>query len=179
VGFSPPRRVYDGGLKPTLLITALLCLGAGSAQDNAAELTGLFMQSCIRFAGNPPDLRTWAVGLGLHELPPQGEQAFLNGQPGKVFDATNEVGKRVVVSGDSGACSAVGETADGEAVVADLEQALRDNGIAFRLTQERDDSAEKALHQRSYLASKDTLQWQILVGTVLDKPGTAMLTALP
>jgi hypothetical protein len=158
---------------------ALLCLGAAPAQDNAAELTGLFMQSCVRFAGNPKDLRAWATGLGLQELPPQGEQAFLYGQPGKVFDATNDIGKRVVVSDDDGACSAIAERADGAAVQRGLEQALRDAGIAFTLTREADDSDEKSLHHRDYVASKDKLQWHILVGTVRDKPGTAMLTATP
>jgi hypothetical protein len=38
---------------------------------------------------------------------------------------------------------------------------------------------EKSLHHRDYVASKDTLKWQILVGTVRDKPGAAMLTAAP
>jgi hypothetical protein len=134
------------------------------------------MQSCVRFAGNAPDLRAWAASIGLQELPPQGEQAFLNGRPGKVFDASNADGKFVVVSADNGACSAVAELVDGEALATDLEQSLRDAGIAFRLTQETDDSAEKSLHHREYLASKDTLRWQILVGTVRDKPGTAMLS---
>ncbi len=137
------------------------------------------MQSCIRFTGNPPDLRAWATGLGLHELPPQGEQAFLSGQPGRVFDATNAIGKRVVVSYDSGACSAIAETADGAAVQSDLEQALRDAGIGFSVTLDADNSAEKSLHHREYLASKGTLQWHILLGTVRDTPGTTILTAEP
>jgi hypothetical protein len=137
------------------------------------------MQSCVRFAGNAQGLRDWATGIGLRELPPEGEQAFLYGQPGKVFDATNTVGKFVVVSGDGGACSAIAEIADGAAVEGDLEQLLHDAGIAFTLTQEQDDSVEKSLHHRDYVASKDKLQWHILAGTVRDKPGTAMLTALP
>jgi len=137
------------------------------------------MQGCVRFAGNRQGLRSWAAGLGLHELPPQGEQAFLHGLPGKVFDATNAIGKFVVVSADTGACSAIAERADGDAVAGDLEQSLHDAGIAFRLTQETDDSAEKALHHRDYVASKERLQWHILLGTVRDQPGTAMLTAMP
>jgi hypothetical protein len=156
-----------------------VCLAAGPAEDNAAELTGLFMQSCVRFAGNPRGLRDWAAALGLHELPPEGEQAFLYGLPGKVFDATNATGKFVVVSADAGACSAIAETADGAAVADDLEQSLRDAGIAFRLAQETDDSAEKSLHHRDYVASRDKLKWRIMVGTVRDQPGTAMLTVSP
>ena len=85
----------------------------------------------------------------------------------------------MVVSYDDGACAAIAETADGTAVVDDLQQALRDAGIALTLARERDDSAENALHHRDYVASKDAQRWQILIGTVRDKPGTAILTALP
>ena len=137
------------------------------------------MQSCDRFVGNPKGLRDWATSVGLHELPPAGEQAFLYGAAGEVFDATNTIGKRVVVSYDSGACAAIAESADGAAVLGGLEQALRDAGIGFTVTKDGDDSAEKSLHHRDYLASKDSLQWHILAGTVNDKPGTAMLTATP
>jgi hypothetical protein len=117
--------------------------------------------------------------MGLHELPPAGEQAFLQGVPGRVFDATNDIGKRVLVSADSGACSAIAETADGAAVARDLEQGLHDAGITVTLTAETDDSADNALHHRDYVATKDTLRWHILVGTVRDRPGTAMLTVAP
>lgn len=158
---------------------ATCCLAASPAQDNAAELTGLFMQSCVTFAGSRQGLRDWAAHTGLPELPPQGEQAFLYGEPGKVFDATNSIGKFVVLSTDSGSCSAVAESADGATVMNDLEQALRESGIAFQVTNETDDSVEKSLHHRQYVASKDKLRWQILVGTVRDKPGTAMLTTNP
>jgi hypothetical protein len=157
----------------------LACIAASPAEDNATDLTGLFMQSCNRFVGNPQGLRDWAGSAGLHELPQAGEQAFLHGAPGRVFDASDATGKFVVVSGDGGACSAIAETADGGALVDDLERSLRQAGIAFTLTREQDDSVEKSLHQRGYVASKDTSQWQILVGTVRDRPGTAMLTATP
>jgi hypothetical protein len=154
-------------------------LAASPAQDSAADLAGLFMQSCNAFVGNPKGLRDWATAAKLPALPPGGEQAFLHGASGRVFDASDATGKFVVVSGDSGTCSAIAETADGSAVVDDLEQLLRAGGFAFTLTREQDDSVEKSLHHRDYVASKDTLQWQILVGTVRDKPGAAMLTAAP
>jgi hypothetical protein len=160
-------------------LAATICGAAGSAQDNAADVTGLFMQSCVSFVGNRQGLRDWAASNGLHELPPEGEQAFLYGAPGKVFDATDATGKFVVVSPDSGACSTIAEIADGAAVLDQLERALHAAGIAIQVTKDADDSAEKSLHHRDYVASKDRLQWRILVGTVGDKPGTAMLTATP
>jgi hypothetical protein len=137
------------------------------------------MQSCNGFVGNPKGLRGWAAGVGLPALPPQAEQAFLHGAPGLVFDASDATGKFVVVSGDDGSCSAIAAIADGAAVSADLERSLRAAGFAFTLTREQDDSVEKSLHHRDYVVSKDKLQWRILVGTVIDKPGTAMLTAAP
>ncbi len=167
------------GRRMMVALAVLLCMAAGPAQDNATELVGLFGQSCLRFAGDRQGLRDWAQSIGLHELPPEGEQAFLYGSPGKVFDATNAVGKFVVVSNDDGSCAAIAQRADGAALTADLEQSLRAAGIAFTVTQDKDDSAENSLHHRDYAASKDTLRWHILVGTVRDKPGTAMLTAMP
>jgi hypothetical protein len=161
------------------VLAAATGLAASPAQDSATDLVGLFMQSCNAFVGNPKGLRDWAATAGLQALPPGGEQAFLHGAPGHVFDASDATGKFVVVSGDSGACSAIAETADGSALVDDLEQLLRAAGIAFTLMREQDDSVEKSLYHRDYVASKDTLKWQILVGTVRDKPGTAMLTAAP
>ncbi len=161
------------------MLAAIVCLAASPAEDAATDLTALFMQSCDRFVGDPQGLRDWAAAAGLHTLTPEGEQGFLQGAPGRVFDASDATGKFVVVSGDAGACSAIAQTADGAAVAEDLEQSLRAAGITFALTREQDDSVEKSLHHRDYVASKGTLQWQILVGTVRDRPGTAMLTAVP
>ena len=45
------------------------------------------------------------------------QQAFLMALPGVVFDATDTIGKLVVMSADGGSCSVVAESADGAAVI--------------------------------------------------------------
>ena len=160
----------------------LACLPAPAetpVRENAAELAGLFMQSCNRFVGNRQGLRDWARATGLPELPEAGEAAFLRGASGKVFDATDTAGKFVVVSEDSGICSAIAELADGAAVIVDLETDLRDSGADFTLAAETDDAVEQAVRHREYVVSQDRQAWQILISIVRDKPGTAMLTAQP
>ncbi|MBS0562545.1 MAG: hypothetical protein JSR21_21060 [Proteobacteria bacterium] len=161
------------------LAAPLPAAAAASASDNAAQLAGLFVQSCVRFVGNAKGLRDWARKTGLHEVPPEGEAAFLHGAPGRVFDATNATGKYVVVSPDDGSCSALAERADGAAVAAALEARLRDSGLAVTLAAETDDKAVRGVRHREYVVSQDRQAWQILLSIPLDGPGPAMLTAVP
>jgi hypothetical protein len=149
--------------------------------DAAAQIVGLFLQSCVRFAGDPMGLRDWAVHAGgMRPLPAQGQQAFLNGLPGEVFDASTKAGKLVVISESSGACSAIAESASGTEVVNVLEQVLQLSHINFTMTHEDDDKAETTLHHREYSASQGTREWQMLVSTVKGAaPGEVMLTTTP
>jgi hypothetical protein len=72
---------------------------------NAKQVAGLFMQSCLQFAGDKDGLRDWAKKTGLKELPAEAQDQFLYGLPGVVFDASNKDGKFVLVSEDGGSCS--------------------------------------------------------------------------
>ena len=102
----------------SLCVLAAACLMAvaasARAEDppavNAKQVAGLFMQSCIRFAGDKDGLRDWAKKTGLKELPPEAQDQFLYGLPGVVFDASNQDGKFVLVSEDGGSCSTIAET---------------------------------------------------------------------
>ena len=120
----------------------------------AKQVAGLFMQSCIQFAGDKEGLRSWAKKTGLKELPAGGQDKFLYGLPGVVFDASNKDGKFVLVSEDGGSCSVIAEMANGPVVITDLEQALSDAKIAFKVTAEKSDAQETALKHREYQASQ-------------------------
>lgn len=145
---------------------------------NAKQVAGLFMQSCLTFAGDKNGLRDWAKKTGLKELPHNVQERFLYGLPGIVFDASNKDGKFVLLSEEGGSCSVVAETASGPGVIADLEQDLNDAKIAFKVTAEKSDAEEKSLAHREYLASQGQQQWLLLVSTVKDPAGgQAMLTA--
>jgi len=147
----------------------------------AAQIVGLFMQSCVRFAGDPVGLRAWAVhDGGMRALPSEGQQAFLYGLPGEVFDASTKEGKLVLISESSGACSAMAESASGTEVVKGLEQAMQLSHINFTMTHEDDDKSENILHHREYTASQGKREWDMLVSTVKGAaPGEVMLTTSP
>lgn len=159
------------------VLSAVPAFADDPADVNAQQVAGLFMQSCLQFAGDKDSLRQWAKNTGLQELPPRAQERFLYGLPGVVFDASNTDGKFVLVSEDGGSCSAIAQTASGSHVIADLEQDMNTAKIPFRLTSEKSDAEEKALKHREYVATRNQQEWRLLVSTVTDKAGQAMLTA--
>ncbi len=156
-------------------------LRAGGLLDTAAEqVTGLFMQSCMQFAGDKDGLREWAQKIALPELPAAIRDRFLYGLPGVVFDASNKEGKFVLVSEDGGSCSAIAQRAGGESTVRDLEKDMNDARITFRMTAEKRDSEERQLQHREYIASQGDRGWLLLISTVEGEAGgQVMLTANP
>jgi hypothetical protein len=143
-------------------------------------LSGLFLQSCIPYAGKPTALRQWAARAKLPDVPDPARARFLNGAPGKVFDASNAAGKFAVLSSDDGICAVVTDQAGDADTARALEGALGEAGIKFRLAIERDDKLNTKLHHREYLAARSERAWRILAATVRDSvPGQAMLTAAP
>ncbi len=168
------------GIAGIAAIAAMTPSAGADDPPNAAakQVTGLFVQSCVRFAGDKDGLRGWAGKTGLKVLPAGVQDRFLYGLPGVVFDASNTVGKFVLVSEDGGSCSVVAEMASGPGVITDLEQDLNDARITFKVTAEKADAEEKALKHREYQASQGERGWLLLVSTVKSSEGgQAMLTA--
>jgi hypothetical protein len=167
-------------LVASLTLTVPAWAATPAADGPAPQLAGLFMQSCMPYAGDAAGLRAWANKTGLPTVPDPASKIFLHGAPGTVFDASLPPEKFVVVSSDDGLCAAVTNQAEGDAVVAALESDLKMAGVAFRLAIERDDKQVPQIHNREYLATKHGRGWRILVATVKDaKGGQAMLTAAP
>ena len=164
-----------------IFFTLPFALPAHAAEPSPQDqLAGLFIQGCLPFAGNPAALRTWATANSLPSLPAPATKAFLHGAPGQAFDASAPGAKLVLASSDDGLCSAITDKAASAAVAQSLEAGLKQAGAAFRLAIDRDDTADKALHYREYLATRAGRSWRILVATVNDPAGgQAMLTAAP
>jgi hypothetical protein len=143
------------------------------------------VQSCLPYAGDPLALRNWATHLSLPEVPDPARASFLNGAPGKVFDASGATGvKLALVSSDDGICAAITDRAADQETVQSLERALPEAGAKLRLVAERNDRLNTNLHHREYLAAYRNRAWRILAATVRDTssgqvPGQAMLTAAP
>jgi len=162
------------------LVLGALLIAHPTRADSADQLVGLFMQACLPFAGDTAGLRKWAARIGLQALPPGGQAAFLQGQPGLAFDATNTEGKFVVISGDGGACAAVADRGAPARTTTGLEQALGAAGFGFVVTADRDDSQERALHYREYRARKGGRAWRIVLSTGAPDSGAhPMLSATP
>lgn len=165
---------------PAVLLPLLLALPAHASTGNemARQLAGLFLQSCLPYAGDPPALDAWARRMGLAEVPDPARRAFLHGNSGQVFDASNSQGKFVIISWDGGTCADVAQAANGAALVRDLEGDLRRAGLTVALLHDREDPAQKQLRHREYRATKNGHSWRILASWVMDQPeGQAMLTA--
>lgn len=163
-----------------ILAVLSLPLARAAGANPADELSGLFLQSCLAYAGQPATLRQWAARAKLPEVPDPARNLFLSGAPGKVFDASIATGKFVLVSADDGICAAITDKAADTAAVRALEAALHGASITFRLVIERDDKADKTLHHREYLATRAGRSWRILLATLNGgTPGRTMLTAAP
>ncbi len=161
------------------VVLALLAAAPAHA-DEAAQAVGLFMQSCVRFAGDTAGLRRWASETGLKPLPPGGQAAFLQHQRGIAFDATNAEGKFVVVSGEAGSCSTVAERADAARLTSDLGQALQQAGMGVTGGAEADDPIDRKLHHREYRVRKAERMWNVVLSTgSADSGAHPMLTILP
>lgn len=148
----------------------------------AEELSGLFVQACLPYAGRPDALRQWAAAKQLPSVPDPARAVFLHHTPGQVFDASNAGGKFALLSSDDGSCAVVTNLAGDAATVRALERALTGAGIGFRHVSERGDPMNAKLHYREYLATGSSGRggWRILVSTVPgEAPGQAMLTAAP
>ncbi len=152
------------------------------------ELSGLFMRTCLPFAGRPAALRQWAAQANLPEVPDPARATFLAGAPGKVFDASNVAGKFALLSSDDGICAVVTDRAGDKETSQSLERELAAAAVTLRLVTERDDKLNPKLHHREYLAARDGRTWRILIATVRDDApgqasgqaqGQAMLTAAP
>ena len=160
-------------------MAALGLVAAGPAADAPQQLVGLFIQGCMPFVGDAKALRGWAERTKLPVLPDQVAAAFLHRAPGMAFDGSNDSGKFVLVSSDDGLCSAVTDKASTADMTKALEAGFAQAGLAFRMVIERDDSHEASIHDREYLAARNGNGWRVLVATVKDGQGQAMLTAGP
>jgi hypothetical protein len=160
------------------LLAVAVMLPTSAFAGPAEELSGLFLQSCLPYAGDPAALRQWAATLKLPEVPDPARAAFLGGATGKVFDASDPAGKFVLASSDDGLCSVITDRAADQDIVQGLEHALTAAGVAYRLVAERNDPVNEKLHHREYLAKRHGRSWRILAETVRDNAGgQAMLTA--
>ena len=95
-------------------LTVPLGLGAPTAKaaDPAREVVGLFVQSCLRYVEEPPELRAWIDSIPqLQKLSPRQSQQFLGGRGGDVWSAANDAGLFALIVFDDDSCSVMAQYA--------------------------------------------------------------------
>jgi len=128
--------------------TAAPAQEAPQAGAGARQVVGLFLQTCVRFAGDVPGLRARLAELRLPSLRPEALAALRRGDAGVGYDATNRSARLALVSEDDGLCSAFAGEADGEETTATFESAVRRSGGEFRA--EGEDGAARTATGRSW-----------------------------
>ena len=117
-------------------LMAFLAFTAGPASAQMApstsdppQLVGLFVQACVRFAGDPQALRAWIAAHNLPAVPAAQAVPFLSVGPGEAFGASTLSGKHALNSYDSGACEVIGLADDPAATQQLLLNRLQGLGV--------------------------------------------------
>jgi hypothetical protein len=140
--------------------------GQGTPAPNGAQqVVGLFMQSCVHFAGDAQGLRNWLAQQQVPQMQQQISAMFLTGRPGVAYDASVPGERLAVVSANDRSCSAYADMADPAATVATLEAALRQSGISARLQGAPPDQQDPTLQHREYAATIAGHRFLILTTT--------------
>lgn len=152
------------------------------AEDrSAAQFANLFLQSCVRFAGDAEKLRGWATANRLGPMRTDLAPGFNDGRPGAAFVADSPDGRFALVSDDLGSCRVVIEKASAAGVEAAVLAVLRANGVTSILAgrQEQDGRA-----QALYRASLGARYWLLSINArphpeAPGAPPTIILLASP
>jgi len=104
---------------------------AQAPSDGTTQVVGLFIATCVRFAGDPKSVRTFMNEHHVPELNPQGRAIFLRDHVGVGFDATNRVTRLALVSEDNGVCSAFAGQADRSRIAPLLESVAKRQGFVL------------------------------------------------
>jgi hypothetical protein len=102
-----------------------------ASSDGTTQVVGLFIATCVRFAGDPKSVRTFMSEHHVPELNPQGRAIFLRDHVGIGFDASNRVTRLALVSEDNGVCSAFAGQADRSRIGPLLESVAKRQGFAL------------------------------------------------
>ena len=156
-----------------IALASLLLAAAAPVEDESAQLSGLFMQACV-LQPNAHAMRAWAASHNLKQLPGEAQDAFLGGEAGIAYDASNSSGKFVLAVRNNSNCATFADHAQAEKLVADLEPLLRQAGVTWTVEQDAPDPESPELHERTYNVTLGGQPYRLLVGTS-EGGGHAML----
>jgi hypothetical protein len=136
-----------------------------SPAEGAAEVVGLFGQTCVHYAGNAAALRSWLTQEHAPQMPAELATYFLAGRRGQVYDVSTQNARLALVSADDNTCSAYVDVADPATVVQDVETAMKQANLQFAMQGDHPDQQDPSLHHRDYRLTLNGAPWLVLVTT--------------
>jgi len=118
----------------TAMAVSIFCLNRSSAlgqfeDRNTQQAVTLFRMSCMRFAGDATDLRSWISSHNLVRIEGPAAAYFSPVKPAESFWATTADGKLVISSADNGACAVLAEHGREIAFQTELVGALQNDNV--------------------------------------------------
>jgi hypothetical protein len=173
------------GLAAAALLLGL-CLPAGparAASDQAREVVGLFVQSCLKHVEDPADLQEWIRATPqLRKFPPEHAQAFLEGKRGDVWSAENKAGLFALVVFADHSCSVIAQQASADQVSLVFEDYVRRRALPLNRIGDKKDFV-RGIDQRveTWRTSGGDFPYEVVVTTSksLRADAQAILTTLP
>lgn len=158
----------------TRRLLAALAIGGSLAAHPAAaadarDLVSLYVRTCLAYPGDVRALREAFARLELRRLP---DVRMM--RPGEAFDAGRGVQLR---SYANTWCEARASGVDRAALVAFLEDALRRQGIAYRMLDDRPYQSDPARRVRIYATVRSGRRLTVWLGT-WPAPGPGVAAAL-
>jgi hypothetical protein len=123
-----------GGLAPALMGALMAAVAAtpspAQAADQAREVVGLFVQSCLKHVGESRDLQEWiAATPQLRKFAPEAAQSFLEGKKGEVWSAENKAGLFALVLFADDSCTVLAQQASADQVSLVFAEYVRRKGL--------------------------------------------------
>lgn len=155
------------GAPAAVLLVVLLAAAPARAADQAREVVGLFVQSCLRYVEDPADLRAWiAATPQLRQLPRAKAQQFLEGKKGDVWSAENDAGLfALIVFGDD-SCTAMAQIASADQVSLVFSEYVRRKNLPLDKVGDRKDFV-RGIDKREeiYRSSSGSILYEVVVMT--------------
>ncbi len=151
-------------------------LGQSSGSDlDAAQVVALFQQSCMRYAGDAAELRSWASAHHLRRVPVEQAAIFLGSiGAGEVYGASNATGKHALVLYGSGSCQIIAMTGMASIIKRSLLDLLHGEGVVVSPLLVRSNQ-EGGIEQELFEAALGARRWKISITSKphLDAPNLA------
>lgn len=157
-----------------LIVVCIAFCGTSQAQGiGDRQGAGLFVQSCIKFAGQAPALRSWAAERHLPPSPEPMASELKRRDPGaSVFVASSPGVQMALISLDNGVCRILMQHGDADRVEGAVFDALAKAGVGNALIrqEERGGPAAKMRLYKANFARQRYWSWSVVSKEV---PGLA------